>query len=96
MELIKSIREATNQNIPKYIVFNTIFSKKDYDKILKNTKINEGCLLLQKIYGDGNCLFRCISYFLTGTEAYHVFMRNLLYNYIINHYEDIIIEFPYV
>jgi len=96
LELIKSNEEARNQNIPIYIAFNTIFIKKDYDNILKTTKIKEGCLLVQKIYGDGNCLFRIISYFLTGTEAYNIFMRNLLYNYIINHYDEIITEFPYV
>ena len=96
IELIKSKEETRNLNIPIYISFNTIFNKKEYDNILKTLKIKEDSLLTQKIYGDGNCLFRCISYFLTGTEAYHVFTRNLLYNCIINHYEEIIIEFPYV
>ena len=96
LELKKSNVETRNRNIPIYLAFNTIFSKKDYDNILKTLKIKEGCLITQKIYGDGNCLFRSISYFLTGTEAYHVFMRNLLYNYIINHYEDIITNYPYV
>ena len=95
-ELIKSNEEARNQNIPIYIAFSTIFSKIDYNNILKTLKIKEDCLLTHKIYGDGNCLFRSISYFLTGTEAYHAYMRNLLYNYIINHYNDIITEFPYV
>ena len=95
-ELIKSNEEARNQNIPIYIAFSTIFSKIDYNNILKTLKIKEDCLLTHKIYGDGNCLFRSISYFLTGTKAYHVYKRDLLYNYIINHYDDIITEFPYV
>ena len=96
LELIKNNEENRNLNIPVYIAFNAIFNKKDYDNILKKLKIKEDCLLTQKTYGDGNCHFRCISYFLTGTEAYHGFMRNLLYNYIINHLEEIIIEFPYI
>ena len=49
LELIKSNEEARNQNIPIYIAFNTIFSKKDYDNILKSSKIKEECLLTQKI-----------------------------------------------
>ena len=96
LELIKSNEENRNLNIPVYISFNNIFSKNEYDNILKTLKIKEDSLVTQEIYGDGNCLFRSISYFLTGTEAYHVYMRNLLYNYIINHYEVIITEFPYV
>ena len=63
---------------------------------MKNLRIKESCLITQQVYGDGNCLFRCISYFLTEAQAYHVFIRYLLYNYIINHFEDIIIQFPYV
>ena len=96
LELIKNNEETRNQNIPVYIAFNAIFNKSDYDIIFKNLRIKESCLITQQVYGDGNCLFRCISYFLTGTEAYHVFMRNLLYNYIINHFEDIMIQFPFV
>ena len=96
LELIKSNEENRNLNIPIYISFNIIFNKKEYDNILKTLKIKEDSLISKIIFGDGNCLFRSISYFLTGTEAYHVFMRNLLYNYIINHYEEIITEFPYV
>lgn len=29
------------------------------------------------ILGDGNCLFRCISYLVFGTERYHIFIRIL-------------------
>ena len=96
IELIRSNEENRNLNIPIYISFNLIFNKNEYDNILKTMKIKEDSLIIQKIFGDGNYLFRCISYFLTGTEAYHLFMRNLLYNYIINNYEEIITEFPYV
>ena len=51
----------------------------------------EARLITQQIYGEGKYIFRFISYFLAGPKAYHVFMRNLLYYYIINHFEDIII-----
>ena len=50
LELIKSNEETRNRNIPIYLAFNTIFSKKDYDNILKTLKIKEGCLITQKIY----------------------------------------------
>ena len=93
-ELIKSQEETRNLNIPIYIEFKNIFTKTDNDNILKNLHIAEDCFIIQKIYGDGNCLFRCISYFLTGTEAYHGFIRNLLYNYIVNNLGEILAEFP--
>ena len=33
---------------------------------------------IRKICGDGNCLFRCFSYFLFGTEDQHLAVRSLL------------------
>ena len=84
LELIKSNEENRNLNIPVYISFSNIFSKNEYDNILKLLKIKKDSLVTQEIYGDGNCLFRSISYFLTGIESYQIHMRNFLYNYIIS------------
>ena len=68
LELIKSNEENRNLNIPIYISFNIIFNKKEYDNMLKTLKIKEDSLISKIIFGDSNCLFRSISYFLTGTE----------------------------
>lgn len=32
-------------------------------------------LLGRQIVGDGNCFFRCLSFWITGTEDYHLVMR---------------------
>ena len=96
LELIKSNKDTRDNNIPIYLEFKNIFNKPEYDSLLKNIHINEDSFIIQKIYGDGNCLFRCISYFLTGTESYHLFMRNLLFNYIENNLAEILAEFPYI
>ena len=96
LELIKNNEETRNNNIPIYLEFNNILKKPEYDSLLKNNHINEDSFIIQKIYSDGNCLFRCISFFLTGTETYRLFMRNLFNNYIENNLTEILAEFPYI
>ena len=34
-----------------------------------------------EINKDGNCYYNCISYFFTGDQKYHQFLRILLYKY---------------
>ena len=33
------------------------------------------------IVGDGNCFYRCISYYFLETEEFHLEYRNLLYDF---------------
>ena len=54
---------------------------------------NPTCII--PILGDGNCFFRCISYFLTGTQNHHNICRQLTVNYmhtIRNQFENIIMN----
>ena len=62
------------------------------EKQLKNIKTKENCLLIVYIY----CLFRAISCFFSLTENYNLFFKKILYKYIIDNKDDIIIKFPYV
>ena len=41
---------------------------------LKYLKINENSLLLEDIYGDGNCFYGAISSFFVGSQEYHFFL----------------------
>ena len=45
--------------------------------------IHENALLEDSIFKDGNCFFRAVSTFFTGTEQYHTYYRKLIYEYII-------------
>ena len=52
----------------------------------KGSKLPESVF---SIRGDGNCLFRSISYILTGYQEYFAVMREGICNYILNHYRDL-------
>ena len=82
-----------NSNIGK-ILFDL---KEDKDRIkLKNLKFNENAFISEDIYGDGNCFYRAVSYYICNSEQYHLFFRNLIYDFITANKNDIIIKFPYV
>ena len=38
---------------------------------------------VRHILGDGNCLFRSLSYIITGTEAQHLQVREALLNHLV-------------
>ena len=52
----------------------------------KGSKLPESVF---SIRGDGNCLFRSISYILTGYQEYFAVMREGICNYVLNHYSDL-------
>ena len=52
----------------------------------KGSKLPESVF---SIRGDGNCLFRSISYILTGYQEYFPVMREGICNYVLNHYSDL-------
>ena len=56
----------------------------------KYLKINENSLLLEELYGDGNCFFRAISSFLQVHKNI-TFFRKIAYEYIQSNTNDIII-----
>ena len=95
-ELINNNENNRNLNNIVYEYFVKFYKENTNRNLLKTLKVNEDALLIQKIYGDGNCLFRSISHFITGSEEYHLFIRNLLYHYIIENFDSICAEFPYV
>ena len=39
---------------------------------------------LKRIAGDGNCLFRAITYIVTGSEQQHFILRSLLIGYMLS------------
>ena len=52
----------------------------------KGSKLPESVF---SICGDENCLFRSISYILTGYQEYFTVMREGICNYVLNHYRDL-------
>ena len=94
-EIIKNNEPNRKINYPYYLIFKNIFSTNNYDQILKNLRFNDDSLVSIDITGDGNCLYRSISYFLTGSQIYHLKIRKILYKYIINNFESILADYPY-
>ena len=87
-------RKSNNAIYPILLSFS-----KEYIKgisIIKTLKIKDECLLTEKIYGDGNCYYRSLSYYFTKTEEYHPFFRDIIYKYLKMNYEQIVIDTPYI
>ena len=61
---------------------------------IKNKIFRKNIFTKIKITGDGNCLFRAISYYKFGNENHHLSIRNLVYNYI-NENKESFYEFCY-
>ena len=64
--------------------------------MLKNLKFNDDSLVSIEIVRDGNCLYRSLSHFLTGSQVYHMKIRKIIYNYIIENMDTIAAEYPFV
>ena len=74
---------------------------KHNDKLINNTLDNQNLITyIPKItvLNDGNCLFRCFSYFLHDTEKFHMSIRLLIADNIVNkwlHYQPFIVGNTY-
>ena len=65
-----------------------IYENEAYDKTLQITKLAPPSKE-KRISPDGNCLFRSLSYILTGTDYYHKEIRALLIHNMTNNYLDV-------
>ena len=93
---IKESEENRKLNLPIYNLLLASYDPDSNKNNLKNLKIKEDCLNNNTIYKDGNCFFRSISTFFSNSEEYHLFFRNLIYDYIRANYDELISEFPYI
>ena len=82
-----------NFEIYKYLLINN--KEKNTFIINKSIFFEENIFIIYNIGEDGNCFFRCISYYFTGEEKFHMSFRKLLYEYIIYKYDEIVAEFPF-
>ncbi|KAK0078414.1 hypothetical protein PV325_002528 [Microctonus aethiopoides] len=48
----------------------------------------EGTFIEHKIYGDGNCMFRAVSYILWNTEDEHRSLRTAVVHHIVNNWHE--------
>ena len=64
-DVIKEHDVNRKLNIPYYLIFKDIFSKDNYDDLLKKLKFNDDSLVTIEIGRDGNCLYQALSHFLT-------------------------------
>ena len=49
---------------------------------------------IKNIIGDGNCYYRCLSYFYRGTENYHLEFRKLICDLFANNINKFITSYP--
>ena len=94
-EIIKNNEQNRKINYSYYLLFKNIFSTNNYDQQLKKLKFNDDSLVSIDITGDGNCLYRSISYFLASSQIYHLKIRKALFNYVIDNFETIVVDYPY-
>ena len=63
-----------------YILKKKYINEELYPIVRNYRNIDSSDILIKKISGDGNCLFRAISYFLHNTENKYYEIRNQIYN----------------
>lgn len=102
--ILNSIQESKQRNIIKkystldrYISFllKNKLNKENYKykrNILQVHLLAIGCELV-KIIGDGNCLFRSISYNLFGKQIYHMYIRQACVDYMLKYKNEYSIYF---
>ena len=80
-------------NILKNTINNNQFENIDINanfiNIVKTLNpINKNDIKIVKIFGDGNCLYRCLSYFLLGNDQFYVEIKNEIIKWIENNREE--------
>ena len=88
------IKKGNNNRLMNYEIYRLLL--KTNNNNLKNLKFKENIFDIENIYNDGNCFYRAISSFICTSEQYRIFFRNLVYDYINNNYNDIIVKSPYI
>ena len=88
------IKNCSNNELINYEIYRLLL--KTNNNNLKNLKFKENIFDIENIYNDGNCFYRAISSFICTSEQYRIFFRNLVYDYINNNYNDIIVKSPYI
>ena len=91
--LIKKEQDERDNGIMTFdlnYIYNVLYKNSNNNKIqinkedLQNQLYENNFFDIIDITGDGNCFFRCISYFLYNTENQHYNIRLATYNYIKN------------
>ena len=77
-------------------LYNTSINNNINLLIYNNDKIKFNIFKQIEIYADGNCYYRALSKFMTNTEIYHPFFRNVIYNYIKDNKNKFLEEDSYV
>lgn len=101
MASLNKITRCRPRVLPKYVPITTYWQRKQcknlnlpFIKKLRMRKPSRPILvrasvpkLLRTTHGDGNCLFRCFSLVVTGTESYHDLLRKAITDHLQNNGE---------
>ncbi|AFR97969.2 hypothetical protein C343_06123 [Cryptococcus neoformans C23] len=78
--------KARRANSPSSLIITSLEDIKSEDAAVKS-EISRLGLTLRDVQGDGNCLFRCLSDQLYGTEKRHAEIRKVVCDYLDSHKE---------
>ena len=88
----QSIMDAinnSNENLNDNNQFENLDINTNFINIVKTLNpINHNDIKIIKVNGDGNCLYRCISFFLLGSEEFYIDIKNEIINWIDNNRKD--------
>ena len=63
---------------------------------ISKTNIQNNYFIITQIGQDDKCLFRCIIKFFSGEEKYHLYIKAVIYNYIINNKKTLMANNMYI
>ena len=85
-------KALTQAQSPEKQNFNSLL--RSSDEIVNNIKMRFPRLVLSRILGDGNCLFRAVAVFTTDLEKDHSKLRECAVNYLVANIQKVIAYFP--
>ena len=86
-ELINEVSSSSNNSINNYPIENLDINANFINIVRTLNPISKNDITILKIKGDGNCFYRCLSFFLLGNDEFYEDIKNEIINWIDNNRE---------
>ena len=85
----KEIKKISSYKVEKVKLAKTCnINQEIKDLVYKEEKLHSNQIKIVDITKDGNCFYRCLSYFLLRSQEYYKNIKNLIIDWIENNYKD--------